>query len=153
MPSSEVEIDVVRGPRITMSLVVPLVVALAVLVFWVFWLLLLLTLLLLLLLLLLVVVTTLLLLLLLLPGGLLPMPLLLLLLTLLLALFGDVECPSSLSGGVVEPVLHEVLLLPELVPRMGSQPVVTEEEFGEQDRLISTRAAWHSSIGSSSLIL
>lgn len=151
MPSSEVEIDVVRGPRITMSLVVPLVVALAVLVFWVFWLLLLLTLLLLLLLLL-VVVTTLLLLLLL-PGGLLPMPLLLLLLTLLLALFGDVECPSSLSGGVVEPVLHEVLLLPELVPRMGSQPVVTEEEFGEQDRLISTRAAWHSSIGSSSLIL
>lgn len=148
MPSSEVEIDVVRGPRITMSLVVPLVVALAVLVFWVFWLLLLLTLLLLLLLLL-VVVTTLLLL----PGGLLPMPLLLLLLTLLLALFGDVECPSSLSGGVVEPVLHEVLLLPELVPRMGSQPVVTEEEFGEQDRLISTRAAWHSSIGSSSLIL
>lgn len=152
MPSSEVEIDVVRGPRITMSLVVPLVVALAVLVFWVFWLLLLLTLLLLLLLLL-VVVTTLLLLLLLLPGGLLPMPLLLLLLTLLLALFGDVECPSSLSGGVVEPVLHEVLLLPELVPRMGSQPVVTEEEFGEQDRLISTRAAWHSSIGSSSLIL
>lgn len=151
MPSSEVEIDVVRGPRITMSLVVPL--ALAVLVFWVLLLLLLLTLLLLLLLLLLLVVTTLLLLLLLvlLPGGLLPMPLLLLLLT-LLALFGDVECPSSLSGGVVEPVLHEVLLLPELVPRMGSQPVVAEE-FGEQDRLISTRAAWHSSIGSSSLIL
>lgn len=152
MPSSEVEIDVVRGPRITISLVVPL--ALAVLV-----LLLLLLLLLLLTLLLLTTVTLLLLLLLLLllPGGLLPLlwiPLLVLLLTLLLVvvvLFGDVECPSSLSGGVVEPVLHEVLLLPELVPRMGSQPVT--EEFGEQDRLISTRAALHSSIGSSSLIL
>lgn len=148
MPSSEVEIDVVRGPRITISLVVPL--ALAVLVLLLLLLLLLLTLLLL-------TAVTLLLLLLLLPGGLLPLlwiPLLVLLLTLLLVvvvLFGDVECPSSLSGGVVEPVLHEVLLLPELVPRMGSQPVT--EEFGEQDRLISTRAALHSSIGSSSLIL
>lgn len=138
MPSSEVEIDVVRGPRITISLVVPLVLAV----------------------LLLVVILLLLLLLLLLfalPGGLLPLlliPLLLLLLMplmLLLVLFGDVECPSSLSGGVVEPVLQDVLLLPELVPRMVSQPVT--EEFGEQDRLISTRAALHSSIGSSSLIL
>lgn len=135
MPSSEVEIDVVRGPRITMSLVVPLALALAVL------LLLLMVMLLLLLLLLLLV----------LPGGLLPLLLIPLLLLLLMVLFGDVECPSSLSGGVVEPVLHDVLLLPELVPRMVSQPVT--EEFGEQDRLISTRAALHSSIGSSSLIL
>lgn len=136
MPSSEVEIDVVRGLRITISLVVPLVLAV--------------------LLLLLLLTVILLLLLFVLPGGLLPLlliPLLLLLLMLLLllVLFGDVECPSSLSGGVVEPVLHDVLLLPELVPRIGSQPVT--EEFGEQDRLISTRAAWHSSIGSSSLIL
>lgn len=135
MPSSEVEIDVVRGLRITISLVVPLVLAV---------------------LLLLLLLTVMLLLLFVLPGGLLPLlliPLLLLLLMLLLllVLFGDVECPSSLSGGVVEPVLHDVLLLPELVPRIGSQPVT--EEFGEQDRLISTRAAWHSSIGSSSLIL
>lgn len=136
MPSSEVEIDVVRGPRITMSLVVPLALALAVL---------------LLLLLLMVVLLLLLLLLLVLPGGLLPLLLIPLLLLLLMVLFGDVECPSSLSGGVVEPVLHDVLLLPELVPRMVSQPVT--EEFGEQDRLISTRAALHSSIGSSSLIL
>lgn len=135
MPSSEVEIDVVRGLRITISLVVPLVLAV---------------------LLLLLLLTVILLLLFVLPGGLLPLlliPLLLLLLMLLLllVLFGDVECPSSLSGGVVEPVLHDVLLLPELVPKIGSQPVT--EEFGEQDRLISTRAAWHSSIGSSSLIL
>lgn len=118
MPSSELEKEVVRGPRITISLVVPLV----------------------LLLLLLVVLARLLLLL-----------LVLLLLLLLLLLFGGVECPSSLSGGDVEPVLHEVLLLPELVPRMVSQPGA--DELGEQDRLISTRAALHSSVGSSSLIL
>lgn len=117
MPSSELENEVVRGPRITISLVVPL---------------------------------ALLLILMLLPRLLLLL-LVLLLLVLLLLLFGGVECPSSLSGGDVEPVLHEVLLLPELVPRMVSQPGA--DELGEQDRLISTRAALHSSVGSSSLIL
>uniref|UniRef100_A0A8D8IND1 (northern house mosquito) hypothetical protein n=1 Tax=Culex pipiens TaxID=7175 RepID=A0A8D8IND1_CULPI len=118
MPSSELENEVVRGPRITISLVVPL---------------------------------ALLLILMLLPRLLLLLLVLLLLVLLLLLLFGGVECPSSLSGGDVEPVLHEVLLLPELVPRMVSQPGA--DELGEQDRLISTRAALHSSVGSSSLIL
>lgn len=58
---------------------------------------------------------------------------------------------SSLSGGDEEPVLHEALLLPGDDPRAVSQPI--RGECGEHDKLISTRAALHSSIGSSSLML
>lgn len=59
--------------------------------------------------------------------------------------------PSSLNGGDDDPVLHDALLLDGLEPSCVSQ--AARGEWGEQDRLINTNAALHSSMGSSSLML
>lgn len=54
--------------------------------------------------------------------------------------------PSSLNGGDDEPEHHDALLLP---PGLDPSRVGQCGECGEHDKLISTRAALHASIGSS----